>query len=414
MKGLRVCVDARLLEGHSGGVEQVVIGLALGLSRLKGPDRFLFLAYPGHDQWLKPLMKGPCSLLPCPASPRVPGLWSKALRAAGPARGLLFKKLGLPQGPYPFDGLLRGQGVDLVHFPHQQAFPTRLPNLYHPHDLQHRHLPAHFSLLNRLGRDALFQFYFDQATLIPIASSWGKRDLMAQYGVDEKKIPVVPLAPAVEAYPVPTAGDLRRAAKRFKLPGAFLFYPAQTWPHKNHLRLLSALHRLKEQGLEIPLVCSGTKNSFYVTIRAEAARLGLESQVSFLGYVSPLEIQCLYKLCRGVVIPTQFEATSIPLTEAFLNRVAAACSNVTALPDQARGGAALLFDPSDAGGIAAALRKLWTDPVLRRRLVERGRRNILPLTWDRAARHFLACYRLAAGRPLTAEDRGFLDGKPLL
>src|SRR6185369_3819966 len=116
---------------------------------------------------------------------------------------------------------------------------------------------------------------------------------------------------------------------------------------------------------------------------------------------------------RAVVIPTRFEATSIPLTEAFLNRVPAACSNVTAMPDQARGGAALLFDPGDAFGIAEAVRKLWQDPALRRRLVSRGSSNIRPFTWDRSARHFRACYRRLAGLALGREDRALLEAKPL-
>ncbi len=60
-KPLRVCIDARLGEGRFGGVEQVVIGLAGGLSRLDdGDEEYLFLTLPEHDEWLRPYLGGPC------------------------------------------------------------------------------------------------------------------------------------------------------------------------------------------------------------------------------------------------------------------------------------------------------------------------------------------------------------------
>ena len=51
---LRVCIDARLGQGKSGGVEQVVIGIASGLSKLgEGEEEYLFLAYPEHEDWIR-------------------------------------------------------------------------------------------------------------------------------------------------------------------------------------------------------------------------------------------------------------------------------------------------------------------------------------------------------------------------
>jgi glycosyltransferase involved in cell wall biosynthesis len=114
-----------------------------------------------------------------------------------------------------------------------------------------------------------------------------------------------------------------------------------------------------------------------------------------------------------VVIPTLFEAASGPLGEAFMAGAAAACSDVTSLPRQA-GESALVFDPRDPAGIAAAVLKLWAGESLRTALIERGRANIARFTWDRAARHFRAWYRKVGGRELTDEDRALLSAEPLL
>ena len=53
---LHVCIDARLRDGESGGVQQIVIGLVDAITK-RGPSddmRFSFLVYrDGHD-WLLP------------------------------------------------------------------------------------------------------------------------------------------------------------------------------------------------------------------------------------------------------------------------------------------------------------------------------------------------------------------------
>ena len=57
-------MDARLVSGEWGGVEQVVIGLAAALSRLDdGNEQYLFLVNQGHTAWLEPYISGPSSLL---------------------------------------------------------------------------------------------------------------------------------------------------------------------------------------------------------------------------------------------------------------------------------------------------------------------------------------------------------------
>src|SRR5512140_3538920 len=58
---LRVALDARLESGDRGGVEQVIIGLAAGLSALTDDrDESLFLVNPEHRDWLTPYLAGPC------------------------------------------------------------------------------------------------------------------------------------------------------------------------------------------------------------------------------------------------------------------------------------------------------------------------------------------------------------------
>src|SRR5262249_15792980 len=150
---------------------------------------------------------------------------------------------------------------------------------------------------------------------------------------------------------------------------SFAIYPAVTWQHKNHVRLLEALALLREtRGLVVPLVCTGSQYSYWSEIERRIDELKLTEQVKFVGFVPDEEFRCLYRLSQFLVVPTLFEASSLPIFEAWYEGVPVACSNATALPDQALD-AALFFDPLEVGAIADAIALMTTDANLRRELI---------------------------------------------
>jgi glycosyltransferase involved in cell wall biosynthesis len=208
--------------------------------------------------------------------------------------------------------------------------------------------------------------------------------------------------------------ELDRIQETLDLPDQFILYPAQTWPHKNHVGLIRALHLIRSrEGVDIPLVLTGLRNSGAAAIDVEIERLGMAELVRWMGFLEPVALASVYGRARAVVIPSRFEAASGPLWEAFAAGVAAACSNVTSLPDQA-GDAALTFDPDSTNDIAAAVLQLWTNESLRETLVRRGKSRVDRFSWDRTARHFRAHYRRVGRVRMSDEDRDLLDGEPLL
>jgi glycosyltransferase involved in cell wall biosynthesis len=231
-----------------------------------------------------------------------------------------------------------------------------------------------------------------------------KIELIKHLGVQQSKVKVVPMAPSVEAYPAPIEKDLSAARQKFRLPKSFLFYPAKTWGHKNHLGLFEALSILRAQhGLTPPLVCCGGKTPFFSKIHDQMMKLDLALQVRFIGFVSPLELVSLYRLSHCVIFPSKYEGWGLPLTEAMRLGVPVACSALPVLREQA-GDAALFFDPGDPQAIAGAIARLWTEEDLRESLSEKGIVQASHFSWDRTARIFRAHYRRLAGRPMTEED----------
>jgi glycosyltransferase involved in cell wall biosynthesis len=405
---LRVCIDARLQAGRFGGVEQVLIGIAAGLSALEdGDEEFLFLTNPGEEDWIRPYLGGRCRLLPTRR-----GRAQRRVRAV--VRGVLERtpRIGPRFSLRVSDGTVERAGADLVHFPIQDAFLTELPSIYQPHDLQHLHHPEFFSAWERARRERIYRTHCERARMVVAMTSWGRRDLVDSYGLPEEKVRVVPWGSVLWEYPRPSAADLERLRRALSLPDGFLLYPAQTWPHKNHETLLEALALIKRrEGLAVPLVCPGKRSSHFERIERRVRELDLADTTQFPGFISPIELRGLYELATALVFPSRFEGWGLPVCEAFSAGLPVASSSAAGLPDLV-GDAGLLFDPGDPEEIARCVLRLWRDPVLRQTLAERGSARGERFSFHHTARLFRAHYRRIGRAALSEEDRILLASPP--
>jgi len=169
---------------------------------------------------------------------------------------------------------------------------------------------------------------------------------------------------------------------RLRLPAKFLFYPAQFWAHKNHLRLIEAFLQVHAEVPDLKLVLTGKKRDEYENVMRAIDKSGLSEQVLHLGYVEQDDLHAIYKLATALVMPSLFESVSIPVYEAFQVGTPVAASNVQAIPEQV-GDAGLLFDPEQVASIKDAILAIVTDPDRARLLGERGRNRMLAMTPER-------------------------------
>ncbi|HEY2030289.1 MAG TPA: glycosyltransferase family 1 protein [Myxococcales bacterium] len=410
---LRVVLDARLSDGDPGGVQQTILGLAHGLSSLDGDgEEYLFLGDPARMGWLAPHLRGRCKALPLPAAN--PGLLRTTARKLGlldPIARLVYEgPLGAlaPVELPASDGTIERAGADVMHFTTQAGFRTRVPSVYVPHDLLHLHHPRYFPPFALRWRAAHYGPLSEQARFVVALTQFGKRDLVERLRIPPAKVPVIPWAPVLQAYADPTAAMLDEARTRLALPERFLLYPAQTHPHKNHLALLDALARLRDElGVTVVAVFTGKPTSFRAVLDARIRTLRLSGQARFLGFVSPSDIRCLYRLATLLVYPSRFEGFGMPIWEAFEAGLPVVSSNAAALRE-VTAGAALLFDPDDPPGFARALAEALADPGLRESLISRGREVVRGKDWREVALRYRALYRAAAGQTLGEEDRALL------
>lgn len=307
------------------------------------------------------------------------------------------------------DGYVESLGLDVLHFYTQGYTICAVPTVYNPHDLQHIHYPQFFKAWDIAWRDVFYRTASRLSHAIIVNSQWIKDDVVKQFGLAPDKVQVVPEAAPTSFMSTITDADRARTLQRYGLTGKFLLYPNNTWPHKNHARLLEALAYLRdERGIVAPLVSTGARHEpSWARLSARVDELGLSDQVKFLGFVSETELRALYQAARCVVVASLFEANSLPIFEAWAEGTPVASSNVTALPEQV-GDAGLLFDPNDPQSMGDALARILTDDALCADLIAKGKRRLADFDWARTAAAYRAVYRKAAGTPLAETDRALL------
>jgi glycosyltransferase involved in cell wall biosynthesis len=199
----------------------------------------------------------------------------------------------------------------------------------------------------------------------------GREEIVNFYQVPAQRIHILPHPTPAYALAAPAnSADLAR----FDLPADYLFYPAQFWAHKNHINLLLALKQLREKGLRVPLVLTGSDFGNLRFVQEQVSALGLHDQVKILGFVSQEEMIALYRGALGLSYMSFFGPENLPPLEAFALGCPVIAAQVSGADEQ-MGNAAILVDPADPAAIAAAIRKLHSDKKLRQQLIARGRKR---------------------------------------
>jgi glycosyltransferase involved in cell wall biosynthesis len=394
MGRLRVGIECRI-DNFQQGVGTAILSLARDLCGNPGEaEHYTFIIFEDHRDLFSDLPpdRGTIMALPRPALRSI----KKSLSRITPLRNCWrLARATLSSLPLS-DGTVEREGFDVVHFPTQVGYLTKIPFIYQPWDLQHVHLPQFFSLDERISRNRVYKALCQRARFVSVQTEWGKNDLVCQYGIEANKIEVIPWGSVLNAYPRPEEPDIEATRKKYRLPSQFLFFPAVTWAHKNHELAIRALNELRKLGEDISLVCTGNRTERYPFLEALARKCNVADRVRFLGFVNPVELQAIYSLATAMIFPSRFEGFGLPVLEAFHSGLPVLCARATVLPEVA-GDAALFFDPDDPQEAAQAIRSLIASPGLRAQMVQRGYARASVMTVNRAAEQLRDLYRRAAG-----------------
>jgi glycosyltransferase involved in cell wall biosynthesis len=269
---------------------------------------------------------------------------------------------------------LASLGVDLVWLTGGSFDTFEIPyvtTLWDVQHLTHPWFPEISANWTWDHRELFLSRHLRRATSIIVGTHVGKDEVVQYFGVPEEHISILPH---------PTPGFALRATAEAapqnppsNVPENYLLYPAQFWPHKNHVNLVKALKILVEADPAAPaLVLAGSDRGNRAFVERCAADLGVSHKVIFLGFVTTEQLVGLYGKARALVYPSFSGPENLPPLEAFALGCPAIVSNYRGAEEQL-GDAAVLFDPVKPPAIAEAITRVLSDEVLRAELIRRGR-----------------------------------------
>jgi glycosyltransferase involved in cell wall biosynthesis len=278
--------------------------------------------------------------------------------------------------------VVAGYGIEVMcNFAHAML-TEEIPYISIVLDLQHR-LQPFFPEVSVGGewdrRERHYGRHVMRAARLITGTRAGKAELQLFYQVPEDRIAILP-HPTPSFPPEDQGADPQTVVAKYGIPSAHLFYPAQFWPHKNHVGLLLAARLMQEKyGIALPVVLVGSDRGNERYVRRLAVDWGLADRVYFLGFVPREDLRALYRSAFALVFPSFFGPENLPPLEAFAVGCPVVAARVPGAEEQL-GDAALLVDPRKPDEIAAAIYSLHTNPELRRTLVERGTKRAARFT----------------------------------
>ena len=201
--------------------------------------------------------------------------------------------------------------------------------------------------------------------------------------------------PAARAHVIRNGIDMTRFAPSPARDGAVTRGPiigtlARLIPSKGIRILLDAIPHLLQKYPEALLLVGGGGEE-QEALERQARALGIADRVVFVGPVQ--DPRDFYSRLDVFVLPSLDEAFGLVVLEAMAMGLPVIGTRVGGVPEVLTHGVnGWLVEPGDSAVLAAGLRTLWADPILRRRVAEEGRRTAVRFDVTRAAAELQAEY----------------------
>lgn len=261
--------------------------------------------------------------------------------------------------------------------------PCKVPSIVSILDIQHEYFPQYFNPLVLYSIRKATKDTLKQADGILTISEYSQNTIIDKYRIPENKIAVTYLD-SDSSFDMPLEAEKANQLRK-EIGENYIFYPANTWPHKNHINLLKAYKILKTKyHIKNKLVFTGDSKHQKRKIEKYINSNHLTEDIKYLGYQSQENMPYIFSNAVIMVFPSIFEGFGIPLVEAMKAGVAIACSKCGSIPEIA-GEAAIYFDAYDPQDIAEKVYELLSNRKLRNDIIEKGKIVVQKYSWEKCA-----------------------------
>lgn len=290
-----------------------------------------------------------------------------------------------------FPKLLNKYRFDLVHFPH-----FNVPLLYRKkfvltiHDLILIHFPTlrgttlnpFWYKLKYLAYKLIIGSAIARAAKIITVSEFTKNDIISRYTEAKNKIAVT--YEACENFCRISAAPPQNILKKYGIIKPYLLYVGNAYPHKNLEKLLDAFRLVSETNPGTHLVFVGKEDFFYARLKNQVAEKKIPN-VRFAGFVDDGDLDVLYRMAEAYVFPSLYEGFGLPPLEAMAKGTPVVSSSHACMREILEE-AAFYVNAENAQEIAAGIKKVLDDNILRENLIQKGYEQIKKYSWEKMAR----------------------------
>jgi len=144
-------------------------------------------------------------------------------------------------------------------------------------------------------------------------------------------------------------------------------------------------------------VCIGGKGPQEPELRRLARDLGLERNVTFLGFVPDEEKYCCYRQCKIVVVPSRWDCQPSPLFEAAAFGKPVIASDMSHPGIVEDGVTGIIFRSEDAAGLGERILLLLGDDAACERIGRAAAARVDDYDWSRVAERYVGIYKDVVG-----------------
>ncbi|MEK7495268.1 MAG: glycosyltransferase family 1 protein [Patescibacteria group bacterium] len=255
------------------------------------------------------------------------------------------------------------------------------------HDLAYLYFPEDFTKKDLWQLKNWTKFSIKNAAQIIAVSKTTKKDIIKNYGVNERKISVI--YNGFEKQFNKLKIDNLKFIENCKLKiENYILFVGTIQPRKNLEVLIDAFNKFIQTNKDFKLIIAGKKGWLYKSIFEKVKTMSLEDKVIFTGHVADEELIWYYRSAFCLILPSLYEGFGIPVLEAMNYGCPTILSMTSSLPEIG-GDASLYFDPKNSDDLLEKLITLHDNDKLRKELILKGKQRIKDFSWEKCGKETL-------------------------